>query len=161
MAGSISLHDCEGGAGDVCRRILEQLPEWFGIPDANDGYVAAADVRPGVIASFDDGAGPAPIGIVTVVRHGPHSAEVHLMAVVPEWHRRGIGTAMLRHVERRLAAEGVEFLQVKTLSPSDPDPWYARTRAFYLGYGFRRLEEFPNLWGPDNPALQLVKDVRP
>ena len=30
-------------------------------------------------------------------------------------------------------------------------------RAFYLACGFRPLEEFPTLWGPENPALQLVK----
>jgi ribosomal protein S18 acetylase RimI-like enzyme len=66
---------------------------------------------------------------------------------------------MLRHLEGRLAAGGVEFLQVKTLSGAHPDPGYAATRAFYLAYGFRPLEEFPTLWDPSNPALQLIKAV--
>jgi hypothetical protein len=34
---------------------------------------------------------------------------------------------------------------------------YERTRAFYIAGGFRPPEEFPNLWGPENPALQMVK----
>jgi len=66
---------------------------------------------------------------------------------------------MLRHAEAALAAEGIEFLQVKTLSASHPDEGYRKTRAFYFAYGFRPLEEFPTLWSPDQPALQLVKTV--
>jgi hypothetical protein len=48
---------------------------------------------------------------------------------------------------------------VKTLAASHPDEGYRRTRAFYEAYGFRSLEEFPNLWGPDNPARQMIKVV--
>ncbi len=40
-----------------------------------------------------------------------------------------------------------------------PEEGYGKTRAFYLSYGFRPLEEFPNLWSPESPALQLVKAV--
>ena len=67
---------------------------------------------------------------------------------------------MLRHLESGLAASGVEFLQVKTLSAARPDAGYDATRAFYLAYGFRPLEEFPTLWDPANPALQMIKAVR-
>ena len=66
---------------------------------------------------------------------------------------------MLRYGERALAAQGIEYLQVKTLRPSRPDEGYARTRAFYLAQGFRVLEEFPDLWGPENPSLQMVKRI--
>jgi hypothetical protein len=66
---------------------------------------------------------------------------------------------MLQHLESELARRGVEFLQVKTLSASRPDVGYDKTRAFYLAYGFRPLEEFPLLWDSANPALQLVKSV--
>ena len=54
---------------------------------------------------------------------------------------------MLSHAEQQLAADGVEFLQVKTLAPGKPDDGYEKTRAFYVAYGFRALEEFPDLWG--------------
>ena len=51
----------------------------------------------------------------------------------------------------------MEYLQVKTLSPTKPDEGYAKTRAFYSANGFRALEELPTLWDTDNPALQMVK----
>ena len=100
-------------------------------------------------------------GITTIKKHGEFAAEVYVLAVKPAYHRRGIGRAMLQHLERDLAARGVEFLQVKTLSASRPDVGYDKTRAFYLDYGFRPLEEFPTLWDPSNPALQLIKSVTP
>ena len=53
-------------------------------------------------------------------------------------------------------ARDVEYLQVKTLGPSDPDAGYARTRRFYEPRGFVPLEEPHDLW-EDNPCLLLVK----
>jgi len=152
---SLTMRDAAAGSGALCRRILGTLPEWFGIADAVDHYVEIAEGHPSVIASIegDD------VGITTVLDHGEYAAEIYLMGVVPEHHRKGIGDAMLRRVEAALAGRGVEFLQVKTLSPAHPDPGYAKTRAFYVAYGFRPLEEFPTLWDPSNPALQLVKTV--
>lgn len=137
----------------MCRRILAELPAWFGIAEANEDYVAHADRCDGVLATID----AEHVGLTTVLHHSEHSAEIYLMAVRPAWHRRGIGRAMLDDVERRLIADGVEYLQVKTLSPGHPDSGYALTRRFYTACGFRWLEEFPTLWGDDNPALQMVK----
>ena len=157
LAGTvIELRDVDGGAGATCRAILDQLPTWFGIPEANDDYAASAETRPGVVASL---AG-VDVGITTIRRHFATTAEVYLMAVAPAHHRQGIGQAMLRHVEAGLRREGVEFLQVKTLAASRPDEGYARTRRFWLACGFVPLEEFPTLWDPANPALQLIKTVQ-
>ena len=99
------------------------------------------------------------MGLLTLLRHSRYAAEVYVMAVLPELHRQGIGRALLGHAEGILAAEGVEFLQVKTLAPSKPDHAYDGTRAFYLAYGFRPLEEFRNLWDAENPALQMIKVI--
>ena len=152
----VQLRDVDGGASEICSAILDSLPSWFGIPEANQDYAETADTHPSVIASVDGD----DVGITTIKHHSPYAAEVYLMAVKPAHHRHGVGTAMLRHLEGSLAASGVEFLQVKTLSAARPDPGYDATRAFYLAYGFRPLEEFPTLWDPANPALQMIKAVR-
>lgn len=145
----------ESGSGEICRSILARLPQWFGIPESVERFVAVADRSPSVVAAADE----KDIGITTLLSHSPFAAEVYVMGVLPEYHRMGAGKAMLRAAETRLATSGVEFLQVKTLSASKPDAGYERTRAFYFACGFRPLEEFPLLWDADNPALQMVKAV--
>jgi GNAT superfamily N-acetyltransferase len=143
----------QSGSGDVCSLVLKTLPTWFGIPESVADYVASADAHPTVIASADG----EDVGLLTLVTHTPYAAEVYVMGVRPEYHRHGIGRAMLERAEEWLSARDIEYLQVKTLSPRHPDPGYAKTRSFYLACGFRPLEEFPDLWSPDQPALQMVK----
>jgi GNAT superfamily N-acetyltransferase len=154
-AKDVRLRDVLSGSGPICRKILDTLPSWFGIPESVEDYVAAADRSPAVVASVGD----QDVGILVLMVHGQYAAEIYVMAVVPHLHRRGIGRVMLRHAEAELARAGIELLQVKTLSASKPDEGYEKTRAFYLSYGFRPLQEFPELWGPDNPAVQMVKVV--
>jgi GNAT superfamily N-acetyltransferase len=151
----LRIRDQAVGAGEICRRILETLPTWFGIPASVEDYIATADRSPTVVASLGD----EDVGLLTLVRHSRYAAEVYVMAVLPELHRQGIGRALLGHSESTLAADGVEFLQVKTLAQSKPDDGYDKTRAFYLAYGFRPLEEFPGLWDAENPALQMIKVI--
>ncbi len=147
----------DGGAGGVCAEILAALPEWFGLPDSVADSVASADTLPTVVATL----GGSDTGILTLRVHSPYAAEIVVMGVRPEHHRAGIGQALLGAAESWLAARDIEFLQVKTLSPRHPDPGYAATRAFYFENDFRPLEELAELWGPDQPALQMIKTVPP
>ncbi len=156
VSDELRIREVSTAAGEICRRILDALPKWFGLEEANRDYVAVAD-RSRCIVAF---VGQEAVGILVPRSHGRYSAEIHLMAVLPEYHRQGIGRRMIDHLEDSLRREGVEYLQVKTLSASRPDTGYEKTRNFYLAYGFRPLEEFPLLWSPDNPALQMVKSVK-
>jgi GNAT superfamily N-acetyltransferase len=145
------------GSGDVCRQVLTTLPHWFGVPESVEEYVAKAEGNPTVVVTVD-GEG---VGILTLVVHTPYAAEVYVMGVRPEHHRRGIGRQMLELAETWLRGRDIEYLQVKTLSPRHPDPGYVKTRDFYFAVGFRPLEEFPDLWQPENPALQMIKTLSP
>lgn len=143
------------GSGAICGRILEALPEWFGIPESVAAHVAASDRLPTVIASV----GERDVGILTWDVRTPFAAEVYVMGVLPDLHRQGVGRQLLDDVENSLAGDGIEFLQVKTLSSSKPDKGCERTRAFYFSCGFRPLEELPHLWDSENPALQMIKGI--
>ena len=143
------------GSGEVCRQVLATLPTWFGIPESVEDYVAKAEANPTVVASVDG----RDVGLLTLVVHTEYAAEIYVMGVRAEHHRLGLGRAMLATAESWLAGRGVEFLQVKTQSARREDAGYAKTRAFYLASGFRPLQEFPELWDPDNPALQMIKVV--
>lgn len=135
----------------IAERLLAALPTWFGIPESNAGYVAAATRLPGYVAR----AGATAIGILLRERHFPESAEIHLLAVDPGWHRKGVGRALVGALVDELRPTGCRLLQVKTLGPSHPDAGYARTRAFYRAVGFLPVEELTELW-PGNPCLVMV-----
>lgn len=137
----------------VCEPILRALPQWFGIEEATAEYVRDTDRLPTLLAALDGEVA----GFLTLNQHSDYAAEIDVMAVLPEMHRRGVGRALLAEAEAYLHQRGVEYLQVKTLSPAHPDENYTRTRRFYQAMGFRPLEEFPELWGPENPCLQMVK----
>jgi GNAT superfamily N-acetyltransferase len=145
------------GSGVLCRQLLDELPDWFGIPEAVDEYVVKAERETTVVAI----ANRLEVGLLTLVRHTAFAAEIDVMAVKPDHQRQGVGRAILDRAEHLLAEDGVEYLQVKTLADTvDYEP-YARTRAFYVACGFRPLQVFPDLWDPENPALQLVKRLQP
>jgi GNAT superfamily N-acetyltransferase len=153
--GGLAVRVQAGGAATPCAHVLAALPEWFGLPDSVAAYVAAADAEPTVVATLDE----RDCGILTLRVHTPYAAEIVVMGVMPELHRSGVGRAMLEAAEWWLAERDIGFLQVKTLSPRSDDAGYAATRAFYFGCGFRPLEEMSELWGPDQPALQMIKTV--
>lgn len=134
----------------LCERVLRDLPEWFGIEEATTAYIR--DVAGLPTFGFDGDA------ILSLKLHTQRAAEIYVMGVRRARHGQGIGTALMRAAEEYLSACGVEYLQVKTLGPSDPDAGYARTRAFYDARGFAPLEELHDLW-EHNPCLLLVKHL--
>jgi ribosomal protein S18 acetylase RimI-like enzyme len=147
-----------GAPPEEVARLLRDLPEWFGIDEANATYVEAARRLPTYVASTSSGARPSVVGVCLVEHHNEHSSEIHLLAVQRDHHRRGIGRSFMERVEHDLAQAGREFVQVKTLGSTPPSPEYAATRRFYEALGYRALQEFPagELW-PGNPCLVMVK----
>jgi GNAT superfamily N-acetyltransferase len=138
---------------EECSVLLSALPDWFGIPESNADYLRNLSRLPSWVALRDGKV----LGAITLESHFPGSFEVHFMAVQPDHHRQGIGRLLLSHLEEAARTRGARWLHVKTLAPSHPDPFYARTRAFYQAMGFAPLFESEALWGPDNPAVVLVK----
>jgi GNAT superfamily N-acetyltransferase len=137
----------------VCVPVLRALPDWFGIEQAILDYEREIELLPTFLAR----SGGRVAGFLSLKQHNPFSAEIYVMAVRPEVHRHGMGRALVEAAEKHARDLGVEYLQVKTLGPSRQDEGYARTRTFYESLGFRPLEEFPRMWGEQNPCLILVK----
>jgi N-acetylglutamate synthase-like GNAT family acetyltransferase len=143
-----------GGSSD-CERILRALPDWFGLEASIQGYAAIIPTLPTFLAKVDDKI----IGFLSLKLHNPYSAEVYVMGVLQAFHHGGIGRALMENAERYAKSQQIEYLQVKTLGPSDDDANYVKTRAFYGAMGFRPLEEFTQIWDEDNPCLVMVKRI--
>ena len=78
------------------------------------------------------------------------------MGVLEKFHRNGIGRELVEHAKKVSRNEGKKFLLVKTLSSKHPDKSYRKTRLFYESVGFIPLEELPELWGKENPCLNMI-----
>lgn len=164
----LSIRPLRPGEGTICEHILRSLPAWFGIESALLQYARDAESYPTLfaevlLASENLNAGPEneqqrAVGFLTIREHFSHSAEIHCMAVMPTWHRKGIGRTLVKHAQSDCLTRNIQFLQVKTLGPSRPCEPYDRTRRFYQSMGFVPLEEIPNLW-PGNPCLIMIKKL--
>lgn len=140
----------------TCRALIDRLPDWFGIPEANDHYVegvAALDA----FGAFDPDDNC--VGLVALRRHHDATLEIWWMGVDPDWHRRGVGRALVARVEEMARAEGRSRIVAASLGPQDDDPGYAATRRFYEGMGFVLLCPASHADDDDNPLVWMLRDV--
>jgi GNAT superfamily N-acetyltransferase len=144
----------DGGCGRVCRELLAALPEWFGLEASNLAYENDAETLPTRLALQDE----EPVGLMILKPHA-EAMEIWLMAVRRELRGGGTGRALVAEAVHATREAGFGFLTVKTLGPSHPSEPYAETRAFYRAVGFTPLEEFTEIWGPENPSLFMAKPV--
>jgi len=142
-----------GADRSVAETILRALPDWFGIEEAQVGYVEASGAMPTATAWIGDKV----VGFASMEQATPAACDVHVIGVRPDCHDQGIGRLLIEALENRARSQGARFLTVKTLSSSYPDPFYDRTRGFYEAVGFAPLAELPLHWGPDNPCLLMGK----
>jgi len=152
---SFAVASVTDGRAALAREILEDLLEWFGIPESKEAYIQAADELP----MFACESGGETIGFLTLKAQTVHAMEIVVMGVKCAWHRRGAGRALMRAAEAEAGRQGCSYVTVRTLAPSNPDPNYAATRAFYEALGFMPVEILPGLWGPDLPSLLLLKRI--
>jgi GNAT superfamily N-acetyltransferase len=135
----------------ACDAIIEGLPDFFAIPEANAECARAVRTQPGAVADLHGEV----VGFLTWEAAGS-TAEITWMAVRSDERRRGHGRALVTALADLLRDQGVRELAVKTLSDRDPDPGYAGTRAFYASMGFTPAREL-DVWGPDNPAVLMSR----
>ncbi len=83
--------DSDAEKGNIARTILEALPDWFGIPQAREEYIADSRGKP-FFCAFD---AERPVGFLYLKETGRHTVEVAVMGVARECHRQGIGRSLL------------------------------------------------------------------
>jgi GNAT superfamily N-acetyltransferase len=141
-------------AGAECASVLAQLPDWFGQHESNIAYAEAAEREEAWLA---EEAGEV-LGLMVLTDPGFAAIDIHLLAVRPHVHRRGVGKALVRKAHAVARAAGKTYVTVKTQGPSAQYEPYERTRAFYESVGFAGLEEFAEIWGTD-PCLVMITPV--
>ena len=138
----------------ITRAILEALPEWFGIPEARENYIKNSGDQL-MVAAFDN---DQPVGFICLNETGRNTVELHVMGVLKEYHRKGIGRDLFAKAKEIADEKGYLFIQVKTVQMGKY-PEYDITNEFYLSLGFKEFEVIPDLWGEENPCQIYVMAI--
>ncbi|MEM7140423.1 MAG: GNAT family N-acetyltransferase [Actinomycetota bacterium] len=136
-----------------CASILAALPEWFGIAETNDAYIAGLAPQNALVVVDGDQEVVAFLGLVD---HGDDSWEIAVMGVRRALHRLGIGRRLVGDAIADVRRRGGRWLHVKTRGPATYDDDYERTRRFYRALGFAPLYESLTEWGDQDAALIFV-----
>lgn len=142
---------CEDDKREIARYILEALPEWFDISQARESYIANSADKLFFAALEDD----APVGFIYLEETGKDTVELHVMGVLKEHQRCGIGRKLFEAAKVGALNSGYTFMQVKTVQMGKYEE-YDRTNQFYLSMGFKEFEVFPTLWDACNPCQVYV-----
>ncbi len=138
----------------ACLEIAKALPEWF-----NESGLKAMERDLKSETTFIAVENGRVLGFITVKHLNEKALEILWMAVRRELRGKGIGTEMLRFVERWAVERSFEVLVVKTSGDLSYKP-YDETRRFYERRGFVRValvDPYPE-WGEE--ALIYVRCLR-
>jgi GNAT superfamily N-acetyltransferase len=138
----------------IVRQILEALPDWFGIEESREEYIAGSAEWP-LFAAYDN---EKPIGFLCLKETGKETIELCVMGVLKEYHRHGIGRKLFYKAKDVAKEMGYSFMQVKTVQMGKYED-YDDTNRFYRSVGFKEFEVFPLLWDEANPCQIYVMSL--
>jgi GNAT superfamily N-acetyltransferase len=139
----------------IVRTVLEALPDWFGVSESREAYIRESRDRL-LYAAYDK---DIPVGFICLKETGKDTAELSVLGVLKEYHRKGIGRELFLKAKEAATRKGYSFLQVKTVRMGMYDD-YDDTNRFYLALGFKEFEVFPLLWDEQNPCQIYVMSLK-
>lgn len=138
----------------ISREILNDLPEWFGMPESTEEYITDSQDKPFIACFMDNEA----VGFVVLNSTSVDCADIFVMGIKKKYHRMGIGTKLNDAYERLAKKLGYTYSQVKTVQ-SGHYKEYDITNNFYKSVGYKELEVFPTLWDEWNPCQVYIKYI--
>lgn len=136
----------------IAREILEDLTEWFGLPESTEDYIKKSQDRLFLACLLESD----PVGFMVLNETSPDCGEIFVMGIKKKYHRQGLGKKLNDRFENLAKKIGYSYLQVKTVETGRYKE-YNRTNSFYQAMGYKKLEVFPTLWDEANPCQIYVK----
>lgn len=142
----------EKSKAEISKKILYNLPKWFGREDSIREYVEESTKLPFIACFSKD----EPVGFIVLKKTGNKTCEIFVMGVLEEYHRKGIGSILNNAYEELAKKKGYSYSQVKTVQEGKYQE-YDITNSFYKAMGYSEFECFPTLWDKDSPCQIYVK----
>lgn len=136
----------------ISREILEDLPEWFGLPESTEEYVKKSNDKPFLACFLRE----EPVGFIVLNETSADCAEIFVMGIKKKFHRQGLGEKLNEAYENLAKKLGYTYSQVKTVETSHYDE-YDATNNFYQAMGYKKLEVLPTLRDEANPCQIYIK----
>ena len=89
----------------LAREVLDDLPEWFGIPESTEAYIRDAQNKP-FLACF---IGHQVAGFIVLNASSQDCAEVFVMGVKKQYQRMGLGAKLHQAFEEQAKTYGYTF----------------------------------------------------
>ncbi|KTD24110.1 GNAT family N-acetyltransferase [Legionella maceachernii] len=119
-------------AESLCRKITADLPEYFGLPEANEHYAQGVKAYANFAAKKNGNY----IGLISINFPYPNNANIYWMAVLRAFHRQTIGEQLIDAACEFAKKHEAKTMTVETLSPSEKEENYMKTYQFYQSTGF-------------------------
>lgn len=139
----------------IASPILNDLEEWFGMPEYTKEYIENSKLMP-FFAAYDH---KEAIGFISLKETSKYTAEIYCKGVLKKYHRHGIGRILFQAFESYAKENHYKFIQVKTVEQGKYKS-YDLTHTFYKSVGFYELEVFPKMWDEWNPCQILIKSIQ-
>lgn len=134
----------------LCRKIAEDLPEYFGIATANVHYAVGVRERQNFAAKIDEETeeniknqeneeDEKYIGLISIEYPYLNNANIYWMGVLHQYQGRGIGHSLIEMACKTAKECGTTTMTVETLAPAEADENYQKTYDFYESVGFLPL----------------------
>lgn len=136
----------------IAREVLNDLPEWFGIPESTENYIKESQTKPFLASFYKDEL----VGFIVLGASSPDCSEIFVIGVKKKFHHHGAGRELNNAYEDLAKSLGYTYTQVKTVQSGHYDE-YDITNKFYKAVGYKELEVFPDLWDESNPCQIYVK----
>ena len=139
-------------AEKICRDITADLPDYFGIPEANEQYAKGMLERVSFAAIID----AQYVGLITLEFPFSNNANIYWMAVKNKYQGQKIGSSLVEKAVEYCREKGYTSITVETLSPKNENKDYLKTYHFYQQCHFNPLFEL-NTYGYDFLMVYMQK----
>ncbi len=134
----------------ISREILNDLPEWFGLPESTENYIIDSQDKPFLACYVNDEVA----GYVVLNATSKDCADIFVMGVKKKFHRMGIGSKLNDAFETMAKKLGYTYSQVKTVKMGHYKE-YDITNNFFLLYGMNgiRAKYMLNILGSNKSRI--------
>jgi len=129
-----------------------------GFDDGLNGYLSGEPEGHRWLVATDVGGHVVGAAYVAPESFGDRVWNLYFLAADPARHRRGTGSALVRHVEQMLREEGEATARVLIVETSS-GPAYEGARRFYASRGFDREAAIREFYGPDEDKIVFWKSL--